>query len=131
MQTVFAFPLPSCRLAPPLVQPLLAPPPVRDVSKVGGRAVFSPFRAPFAPPSLVRKRGVQSDAEKYAPALSSLAPTQVEEDNERRTRRRSLPWSCPRLCINGGLVCAPTGPGNAGARHKTPPLTIQARTGGR
>ena len=129
MQTVFAFPLPSCRLAPTCATPLSAPSCARR-GQGGGRAVFSPFRAGFALLNLVRKRGVHSGAERYAPTLSPFAPTQVEEDNKRRTRRRSLPGRAP-VCEQTEASFAPQqGPETRARSTISRPLPFEQGPGG-
>ena len=87
MQTVFAFPLLSCRLALTSATPS-APPLVRDVGKAGG-ALFSPPSAQgLCRPAFVRKRGSDQRCAKVRPHPSPITTAHVKEDNERRVRRR-------------------------------------------
>ena len=129
MQTVFAFPLLSCRLALTSATPS-APPLVRDVGKAGG-ALFSPPSAQgLCRPAFVRKRGVISGAQRYAPTLRPLPPLMLKRTTSAGSTAAAASLSRAPVCVTGASFVPHQGTGTW-ARGTIPcPLPFEQGPGG-
>ena len=128
MQTVFAFPLPSCHLAPTSVTPS-APPLLRDVGKVGGMLFSPPFMQGLCRPAFVHKQGVISGVQGTPPPFRPLPPLMLKRTTSAGSTTAASLSHAP-ICVMGALFVPQQGTGMRAHGTIPCPLPFEQEPGG-